>query len=537
MSDTVVRLNAALVRRWAFLASIPLLSVCGESDAVLAPQPATPTPVATQLQIDPVESEGLTTGQTRILTVRVLDQFGATMSGVTITWTSTNELVASVTSMGGVTTSEVTTKGLGEATITATTGSLTASVQFTVTQYPELTLITEFGNQLQNSVLVDEIFAVWWHKDYDLAADAAVLLADLAAIRLEARTELGLWDPPNPGQAVYYNVYLHDPGPGNDNYPDWGNGQGTDMFGRPYLTLPLGAHQDPLNVFHEGLHIFQYSSNSPGFEYAGDAAWYIEATANWYAATKSPTAVRAFLESNAIYANPQQTAWHGFWNGPSGDPENWQRLVHQYGMNSYLYYLTEVEQVRSGYLMDGFYAGTSQSPQEYLYRNIDDLRTLFGNWAAHNVADFDYMTRAQWNRAVFELEDYGDPDDINPYVATYTDSGTDGAWAEPEGSLATRGWGYNVVRVNNTQGGSYTIDLEGTATGSEGAGAYFEVRVVVRSATGDAFHPISLSDGLTGSLNVTVTAADHTVYLVVAAVPEHFAGNQTYPYRYKITRN
>lgn len=504
---------------------------CGD-DPVGLQQPDTPTPVATQLQIDQVESEGLTVGHTLILTVRVLDQFGATMSGASIAWTSTNELVASVMSTGGVT-----TKGLGEATITATTGSLTDSVQFTVTQYAELTLITEFGNQQENSVLIGEIFAVWWHKDYDLTADATALLADLVAVRLEARTELGLWDPPNPGQAVYYNVYLHDPGLGNDNYPDWGAGQGTDSFGRPYLTLPLGAHRNPRYVFHEALHIFQYSSNSPGFEYRGDASWYVEASANWYVARKSPTALEAFLESNAIHANPQQTAWHSWDNGAPGDPQNWQRLVHQYAMNSYLYYLTEVEEVPARYVMAGFYANTSQSPQEYLYRNIADLRTYFGNWAAHNAADFDYMTRAQWNRAVLELENYGQPDDINPYVATYTDSGTDGAWAEPEGSLTTRGWAYNVVRVNNTQGGSYTIDLEGTATGSEGAGAYFEARVVVRSATGDAFHPISLSDGLTGSLNVTVTAADHTVYLVVAAVPEHFAGNQMYPYRYKITRN
>ena len=70
-------------------------------------------------------------------------------------------------------------------------------------------------------------------------------------------------DPPNPGKGFYYNVYIHH---GDDDlFPSgWGMGQGTDIFGVPFLTLGYGGMFSS-TAYHEGFHIFQYDANSPGY--------------------------------------------------------------------------------------------------------------------------------------------------------------------------------------------------------------------------------------------------------------------------------
>ena len=430
---------------------------------------------------------------------------------------------------------------LGTCTITAgnptdTCVYLPIAIKSNGATEPQLTLQTQWGNLEENKVLTGDIFAIWWHKNYDLEADAAKLITDLKQVRQDAINELGLADPPNIGQGFYYNVYLHNPEPGSDNYPSgWGNGQGTDDFGLPYLTLPLGAHEDLYNVSHEGFHIFQYSATSPGFEYSGDSAWYIEASANWYASrVHYQTSVEAFLEAAAIYANPYQTLWHSWDNGPTGDPQNWQRLVHQYAMTTYLFYLSEVENVPTNLIVDGFFAGTKASPQQYLYQNIPNLRTYFGNWAAHNVAEFDYMSRAQWQRALDELANVGDQNDINPYANTLSAAGTNGSWFQPATNRTPRPWSYNVIRLQAPVTARYQFEFDGDAVGSEGVTSFFEVRLVVEQENGYVLHTMPLTDNTDGTFNLDVTAQDKTIYLVIAAVPEHFSGNQLFPYKVRI---
>lgn len=395
--------------------------------------------------------------------------------------------------------------------------------------------LATFCNTTDCELYTDGAFAIWWDKSNDFSADAPTIANELKAIRASATSTFGMMDPPNIVDGFYYNVYIHDAGP--DLFPDeWGNGQGTDENGYPFLTLPSGYHTDIPNLKHEGFHIFQYNSTNPGYEYAGDAAWYIEASANWFASVELPSEDRIFLESAAVAANPFLTMWHGFENGASGDPRNWQRDVHQYGMNSYLFFLTEVSGVDRDVITAGFYSNTGYNPQKYLFeeQGADIARSNYADFAAQTTADYAYLTRAQYDIAINELNTYGDPSDINYFINELTDEGTGGTWTSPINDETTRGWSYNVVKIENTGTETYTFMLDGDATGSSGAEAHFEGRAVVMTNGVPTYYPFEMITDQDGNITVEATADDQIVYFVVAATPAHFTGNQKYGYQYKI---
>ncbi|MHC5024457.1 MAG: hypothetical protein ACYTGG_11210, partial [Planctomycetota bacterium] len=324
----------------------------------------------------------------------------------------------------------------------------------------------------------------------------------------------------------------------------WSNGQGTDPFGMPYLTLPNGLQTDPANTYHEGFHIFQYSAASPGFGLP-DSGWYVESSAQWYMADNMPDDERAFVEAGAIVANPQLALWHGFGNEAPGDPTDWLYQVRQYGMHTLLFYLTNVAGVDPDIITGGFYSGTDLRPQEYLHAQIGGtaLRDHFADWAARNTGGLDYLAPVQVERAQQEAQVYGDPDNFHPYVVNITDVEIGNAWSYescpgvPGSSpcFEPRGWAYNVIRIANAEAAEYAFLLEGDATGSEGATAHFEGRIVVTSATGSSYSSLEMTDDVTGAGTVNAPAGTE-VFLVVVAVPEHFTGNQTYGYHVSVER-
>jgi len=402
----------------------------------------------------------------------------------------------------------------------------------------ECSLRTVFGDPEELNLWIDGIFAVWWEPQFDHADDAQLITTQLKAIRRDCLDNLGMLDPPNPAAGYYYNVYIHHGE--NDSFPEgWGNGQGTDSNGMPFLTLPDGAHVSESNLYHEGFHIFQYSANSPGFAYSGDSQWYVESSAQWYMADKLPEQVDAFVEAGAMGANPHLTLWHSFSNEAPGDPVDWLYQVRQYGMHTYLFFLTSVAGVAPELITNGFYGSIAESPQEYHFRQVggDLLRGHFADWAAHNTGGLDYLTPEQVERAMLELEWVADPENMNPYVLTLTDSGSEGQWLRPDEELTARGWGYNVIRVTNTQAATYTFHLDGDETGSDGAASQLQGRIVVVGSEGASYSALDMTSDVDGSASVAVSADDNEVFLVIAAVPEHFAGNQTYGYAFQIERD
>ena len=159
-------------------------------------------------------------------------------------------------------------------------------------------LQTYWGTEDSLSHVTGNIFVVWWESKYNHQDDAQTLIEKLSTVREDCLGNLGMSDPPNPTQGMYYNVYIHHGQ--EDLFPNgWALGQGTDPYGLPFLTVPFGSLTSR-SIYHEAFHIFQYSANSPGFEYRGDSQWYIETSAQWYMVKyAAPGDTMVFVEAAA----------------------------------------------------------------------------------------------------------------------------------------------------------------------------------------------------------------------------------------------
>ena len=104
----------------------------GDSPGVMRPPPGPPpppAPVPTTVSVTPPTASLAALGRTVQLTAEVRDQDGQALTGVTVTWSSSNASVATVAANG-----LVTAVGRGIATITAAAGNATGSARVTVEQ-------------------------------------------------------------------------------------------------------------------------------------------------------------------------------------------------------------------------------------------------------------------------------------------------------------------------------------------------------------------------------------------------------------------
>lgn len=110
-------------------ASILFLSSCKSPSEVCSdPAICGGGPVATTVNVNPSTVALTSIGATEQLTATVLDQDGQTMSGASVTWSSSPTTVATVSGTG-----LVMAAGVGSAMVTATSGSASGSATVTVT--------------------------------------------------------------------------------------------------------------------------------------------------------------------------------------------------------------------------------------------------------------------------------------------------------------------------------------------------------------------------------------------------------------------
>lgn len=403
----------------------------------------------------------------------------------------------------------------------------------------QLTIKDTFGDLAECDTMTRGIYIVWWDKDSDSADEVDVLLDTMLSYRQTCLDVLGMKDPPNVEDGHYYNVYLH--GNGYFSTYGWGNGQGTDANGYPFLTLPIWLVNDWSNTAHETFHIFQYNATAPGFAYSGDSQWYIEASANWFAARENPDEPRRFVEAQSLVRIPHVPFWLSYDNFPADYPSNWQRYVHQYALALYLYYLTDVVGVDEDIITSGLYSATTEKPQEYMHNLLGQsaFRQTFIDWAAHMTNDFDFIPPNQAATNLNEWNTYADPADDHEYIAIYKDQGTNG-WVAPDEEEVTHAWSFNTWKLLNSQEETYTFELDGASFGSYGDPAFFQGKVIVKNSNkGTSFYDLVMDSDLHGSLSLNLAPADTAIYLVIASMPSVFEDVhptfQQFPYQVKIT--
>ena len=151
--------------------------------------------------------------------------------------------------------------------------------------------------------------------------------------------------------------------------------------------------------------------------------------------------------SGGHHGEPPAHLWHSFENEAPGDPRDWLFQVRQYGMHTYLFFLTEVAGVDRPH-HQWFYSMTRLTPQQYHYEAIggDLLRSHFADWAAQNTADPAYLSREQVE-ARLEVEFVETRIiSIHMWSLLRTRAPTDGS---PH-RRSLRRLGYNVLRINHS---------------------------------------------------------------------------------------
>lgn len=124
-------------RRSTFLhlAALLVLVSCGGGDATAPAQDQDP-PRPAGIVLDPTRLEFSALGETASLDAAVVDQFGSPMPSAQVSWSSSDEAVATVSGSG-----VVTAEGVGDADIRASSGSASATVSVTVTQEPAAVVV------------------------------------------------------------------------------------------------------------------------------------------------------------------------------------------------------------------------------------------------------------------------------------------------------------------------------------------------------------------------------------------------------------
>jgi len=226
-------------------------------------------------------------------------------------------------------------------------------------------------------------------------------------------------------------------------------------------------------------------------------------------------------------------------------------MCRLYALNTWLIYLTEVVKVSSSVITDGFYAGTAMTPQEYHFSRVGEaLKGHFADWAACNAAGlsaassgveggFHYLTPLQRERACQEL-------DLTQGGHSFVESRHEFAVTLPAprsadeplriapGACLPRGWAYNVIRLKLHGTAAYTVTLRGQRAGSEGQPSHFLGRIVIGSRRSAI--SMEMQDSCwSWPTSVQTGEQDHMMLIVVASVPTHFKGNQTYGYEVEVS--
>ena len=115
--------------RYIRITPLLLLLACGDSGTTPTTPPTAPTPVATSITLSATSLSFASLGETKQLSAAVKDQNGSAMTGASVSWSTSDPSIVTVSSSG-----LVTSTANGTATITSTSGSASAAASASVAQ-------------------------------------------------------------------------------------------------------------------------------------------------------------------------------------------------------------------------------------------------------------------------------------------------------------------------------------------------------------------------------------------------------------------
>jgi hypothetical protein len=411
-----------------------------------------------------------------------------------------------------------------------------------------------FDENLLDFRASDDII-VWWDRSWNHNN----LSKDMLKWANFVLTKSKSWGMPLPkgSDSKYINVYIHhksgEGGPNKDIFDDgWGQGVGTDKFGMPFYTAPIGPVTPKLkdsycncygSILHEFFHIAQYESSRNTFPYSDDSKWFIESSANWFQMFYGGYN-NWYSDYNAIPAftfQPQLNLWNaGF---QDGKPKTWSRANHSYGSSVFLLYLTWNKMISESFIGNAFASNSKKTPQEYFYDNIENLEDKYRDFAMHIIVKENLPGYAKTGFTEIEnwWSSYGKEfgpkvcdcieNDDNRFILQLKDNGSNGYFAPKE---TTQAWAYQTIKLENTKLSTYKIDFQGENKGTNGTNSNFYLGYVIEENGKYSYSNIDLKDQ-SGLKNIQLPG-NSILYILPISTPKTFKGIEEFKYKIKIDK-
>ena len=383
-----------------------------------------------------------------------------------------------------------------------------------------------------NERLTDN-FAIRWGDDGRVSSAEIDRLAD--AFEASWLEEILVQGHPVPTGADDYrfNIYIGDSGGGTPAGYGAAGYFTSDRDGWPMVVVAAETLDNPdyadITAAHEFYHAIQGGTGR--YEYAGDSAWFWEASATWASATVYP--------SNLNYA----TFMFGYAFLPHYPvnffeyPDSWDvEDYYQYGAFIVPLHLSEVTADRELIREVWTDRGPERDPLTMLQRLLDERGLSFDDAFldhAARMATFDYPQGSGYERVADGYAAYFTESE-NMVAAEVGAAGTAGLVSGPRGLEPYR-YGFNSIRVD--VGDAHTIDVtvEGDDQGSRRSDATWGGKLVVEDGADRTYVDLTWS-GTTGT--ATVEGLDgETLWLVVSPWTDETAyfDSEQFAYRYSVT--
>jgi len=415
-----------------------------------------------------------------------------------------------------------------------------------------------FFDENELDYLATENFIIWWDKDNEFLDRALTLRGELENI-VDICIGYGM-EMPVGSETIYINIFLYNSDkPSYDIIQNWSSaGVGTDgnsmpffPWGDDYFDSKESSELNNTNrstLYHETFHVMQYKAGNfyGTFPYSLDNTWYVESTASWFGRKFGVTIP---YDRNDYYSvwngqpslnlQPQVSMWGGLEDKPYFSQISWSHGNHRYAMEAFFKYLIEEDKINENFIGSSFYSQSSLLPQKYLYDNIQNLESIYGDFSSKYVSgimfsDEDYhgikeMTKliidfsCEWLSGMGNCNEDTNLAHNNQYISEINELGTNGYVTPVEKNEA---WSWTVVKINTSQEQSFTIDFQPDEFGNEGTQSNFKLYLTNRE--NNLVQEVDFNGEFTVNPNLDY-------FLVMVNTPQRFEGWETFDYKLKVT--